>query len=113
MTTAGPPAWRIVPSRAVEGGRLVVEAGASPFAIDPMPAVRLGGIPARVVAASSKRLSVIVPPEVEGGRVPVTVDGVDPPLAFVEIGTRMATDLHQPRSMVSSPWSTRNGTTSR
>ncbi|HEY3383195.1 MAG TPA: hypothetical protein VGK32_15600 [Vicinamibacterales bacterium] len=89
------PRPRIVPARAVDGGCVTIEAGADPFSVDPPPFVRLGGVHARVVTASSRRVRVVVPGEIMGGRVPVTFDAVEPPIGFIEIGTRVATGLHQ------------------
>jgi hypothetical protein len=88
---------RVVPARAFEGGRIVLEAGAEPFTADPLPEVTLGGVVARVVAASSRRLAVIVPAGV-AGHSHVEVDGR--PVAAVEIGRRIATGLHQVDSPV-------------
>jgi hypothetical protein len=105
MPIDGSPAWRIVPGRAVEGGRITVEAAPGTFPVDPVPVVRIGGAAARVVAASSAHLAVLVPAEVEGGRLPVTIDGFDARVAFVDIGSRVAGEVHQ----VDSPVFDRDG----
>ncbi len=100
MTTPGNQGWTIVPAMAVEGGILTVEAPTRCLTIDPVPSVLLGEVPARVVAASSRRLTVVVPGDVSGGRVPLEVSGVDGPVGSVAIGVRLATDLHQVDSPV-------------
>jgi sugar lactone lactonase YvrE len=100
MTTARNQGWTIVPGRAVEGGSLTVDAPSACLTVDPVPAVLLGGVPARVVTASSRRLTVIVPAGMDGGRVPLVIDGVDDPVGFVEVGVRQATGLHQVDSPV-------------
>jgi sugar lactone lactonase YvrE len=105
MATVDPAAWRVVPNRAVDGGRLTLEAEPGTFEVDPVPVVRVGGVPARIVAASSRRLALLVPSEIGGGWQPVTVDGIDDASALVEIGERVAEDLHQ----VDSPVFDRDG----
>ncbi len=88
------PDVRVVPGRAFEGGRVVVEAGAVPFVADPLPALRVGGVPARLAAAASRRLVFAVPAGAEGS-VPIALGEAAAPLGFVEIGRRIATGLHQ------------------
>jgi hypothetical protein len=87
--------WRIAPARAVEGGRVTVETDRPAFATDRVPSVLVGGVPAHVAAASARRLTLVVPPGLDGGRLKVTVDGVDGPVGAVEIGAPIATGLHQ------------------
>jgi hypothetical protein len=100
MVTADPTAWRVVPGRAVDGGRISLEAVPGTFEVDPVPVVRVGGVPARIVTASTRRLALLVPPEAGSGRQPVTVDGLDNTAAFVDIGERIADELHQVDSPV-------------
>ncbi len=59
---------RVVPPRAFEGGRVVVEAGSASFPVDALPGVRVGDVRARLASASSRRLVFVVPPGVEGPR---------------------------------------------
>lgn len=90
--TAVRPLW------AVEGGRVTIEG--SGFPIDPvLPQVSIGGVPARLASASTRSLSAIVPPGLDGGRMPVRVDDAPGETAYVEIGVPLATGLH----MVDSP----------
>jgi sugar lactone lactonase YvrE len=57
--------------------------------------VHIGDAPARVVFASSTRLTVIVPAGLDAGRAPVRIDGVPGDTAFVDIAAPVATGLHQ------------------
>jgi sugar lactone lactonase YvrE len=96
--TAVRPLW------AVEGGRVTLEGDA--FPVDPeLPRVRIGTQPARVAAASSRALSVIVPPGLEGGSTAVRVDELPGETAFVEIGAPLVTGVHH----VDSPAYDRHG----
>jgi len=81
------------PLRAVEGGRITIHG--SDFPVDTLSTVSLGETPARVSFASSSRLVVTVPGEVEGGRTDVKVPGVPLETAYISVGTRWATGLHQ------------------
>ena len=65
------------------------------FDIDPPPVVTIDDQPSRIVFASSTRISVVVPGEVDGGRVPIRVDTLPGETVYVSIGTRWATGLHQ------------------
>lgn len=60
-----------------------------------VPDVRLGTHPARVVCASSREVTVAVPVEAEGGHTPVRLEGALGETAYMEIGERVATGLHQ------------------
>jgi sugar lactone lactonase YvrE len=87
--TAVRPAW------AVEHGRVDLEGTGFPVDEARLPVVRIGDTPARVVFASSRRLGVLVPPGPIGGRMPVTLEGTAGEPAFVDVGARFATGLHQ------------------
>jgi sugar lactone lactonase YvrE len=93
------------PLWASPGARLTID-GAD-FAVDGdrVPEVRLRGAVARVVFASSRRLIVTVPADVDGGRTPLRVDGAEGETAFVEIARTIATGIHQ----VDSPAIDREG----
>jgi len=88
-----PTITSVSPLRAVEGGRVTIRG--SGFSADALPAVRLGDVPARIAFASTTRLVVIVPAEVNGGRVDVKVSGVSLQTAYITVGARWATGLHQ------------------
>lgn len=86
----------VLPSRAIEGGRVTILGSGFDVAGAELPDVRFGAQRARVVFASSSRLIALVPPGIaEGGRVPVRVAGSNGAAASVEIATRFATGLHQ------------------
>jgi hypothetical protein len=94
MSIPDNPDVRVVPARAFEGGRVVVEAGAASFVVDPLPDVRVGGVAVRLTAASSRRFVFVAPADVEG-LVPIEVGDEREPLGFIELGRRVATGLHQ------------------
>lgn len=93
MSAGRPGIAAVHPLWAVEGG--VVTIAGSGFPVDPLPDVRIGGVPARLVRASSQALAAIVPSGLDGGRTPIRVDGATGETAFVEIGAPLATGLHQ------------------
>ena len=72
MPNSPQPDARVTPPRAIEGGRVVVEAGLVPFPVDPLPDLRVGDVAARLTSASSRRLVFVVPGGVEG-RAPITL----------------------------------------
>jgi sugar lactone lactonase YvrE len=83
----------VTPLRAIEGGRVTLTG--SGFPVDSLPEVTVGGQPARVAFASSSRIVITVPPDVEGGSAPIRIDDVPGETAFVSIGAAWATGLHQ------------------
>jgi len=83
------------PLRAIEGGRISIEGSGFPVEDEHLPDVRIGDVAARVVFASPARLDVIVPPGVEGGRIPVRVAGASPETTIVDVAAPFATGLHQ------------------
>jgi sugar lactone lactonase YvrE len=83
------PAW------AIEGGRITIEGTGFPLDRPGMPAVQIGGVPARVVQASTTTLGVIVPSGLDGGPVPIRIDGLSGDTPFVDVGGSFATGLHQ------------------
>lgn len=95
MTPTRQVAGRVVPARAIPGGRVAIGAGARPFIIDPFPRVRFGAEQARVVAASPRRLVAVVPATATGGTTQVCVGDTDEAAGAVEIGTLVAAELHQ------------------
>jgi sugar lactone lactonase YvrE len=93
---SGPSPSRITgvrPLWAVEGGRLSI--AGSGFTIEPLPEVRIGGVPARLACVSSRSLTAIVPPGLDGGRTPVRIDSAPGETAYVQVGAPLATGLHQ------------------
>jgi sugar lactone lactonase YvrE len=81
------------PLRAVEGGRVTLYGSAFPS--DTLQTIPLGDTPARVAFASSTRLVLTVPDDIEGGRTPVKIPGAPGETVFVSVGARWATGLHQ------------------
>lgn len=84
----------VEPVRAVEGGRVTLHGSGFPVD-DGLPSVRLGAAEAHVAFASSRRLVVTVPPELEGGRTPIRIDDLPGETPYVSIGATWATGLHQ------------------
>jgi sugar lactone lactonase YvrE len=82
---------RVVPSCATPGGRIEVH-GSALTTGGRVPAVRIGGSPARVVFASAEQIDLLVPSD-ESGAAEVYVAGADP--AMIQIGLAVATGLHQ------------------
>ena len=99
MTSAAPPHISAVgPLWAVEGGRVTITG--SGFAVDPsLPRVVIGSLPARLAKASPTSLTAIVPAGLEGGHMPIRIEGGPGETAYVEIGVPLATGLH----LVDSP----------
>lgn len=87
----------------VEGGWLTISGDG--FTVEPLPDVRIGGVPARVVAGSGRELKVCVPPGLDGGSTPVRLESAPGESALVEIGVPLATGLH----LVDSPVFDREG----
>ena len=83
----------VLPLRAVEGGRVTITG--SGFPVDPPPMVSIGDVAARLAFASSTRLVTQVPVDLDGGRAPVRVSAVPGETAYVSVGRRWATGLHQ------------------
>jgi DNA-binding beta-propeller fold protein YncE len=81
------------PLRAVEGGRVTILG--SGFRFDPPPEVSIDDVRARVAFASSSRLIIVAPGELEGGHAAIKVSGAPGETAYVAIGAKWATGLHQ------------------
>jgi sugar lactone lactonase YvrE len=91
MTTAR--LTRVAPLKAVDGGVLLVEGEHLPC--DPPPRVTIADAEARVASASPRHLRIVVPAELDGGRVPLKIDAVPGGTVLIEIGTTLATGVHQ------------------
>jgi sugar lactone lactonase YvrE len=83
----------IHPDRAVEGGRVTLRGAGFPVG-DPLPTVTLGDQPTRPLFASSTRIVVAIPPDLEGGRTPIRLDGAGEAISL-SIADAWATGLHQ------------------
>jgi sugar lactone lactonase YvrE len=66
-----------------------------PLPPDGPPHVLVGGIDARVVAASPRTLRIVVPPDTPGGSVAIRIDELPGEVASVDVGRVIATDVHQ------------------
>ena len=89
----------VQPSWALEGGRITLE-GRDLLSGDgdgevTLPEVRIGPLPARVVAASSRWVSVTVPAGLDGGRTAVRIGGATRAAQFIDVGRAVATGVHQ------------------
>lgn len=82
----------ITPVRAVEGGRVTLHG--SGFPVDALSSITVSGLPARICFASSHRLVISIPVDLDGGRAAIRLDGVAGE-TYVEIGGECATGLHQ------------------
>jgi sugar lactone lactonase YvrE len=85
----------IQPHWAVEGGRITIQGSGFPINRPQLPEVRIGDTPARTVYASSSTITVLVPEGLDGGRTPVRVEGVPGETVLLEVGSVLATGLHQ------------------
>jgi hypothetical protein len=92
MNSAPLPVPSVVPRCAVEGGRVTVEGERLPVSADRAPHVLVGGTRAAVESSSSRRLRLVVPPGLEAGRAPITVE--DRELGSIDIGGALSGGLH-------------------
>ena len=83
----------VVPLRAVEGGRITLHG--HDFPVDALPEINVGDQPARVLFASSTRIIIALPSELEGGPKPFRIDDVTCEGVYVSVGGTWATGLHQ------------------
>lgn len=88
-----PSITRVAPLWAVDEGTLLVEGDDLPY--DPPPRVTIADTEARVRAASPRHLRIVVPAELDGGQVPLKVDAVPGGTVLLQIGTTLATGVHQ------------------
>jgi sugar lactone lactonase YvrE len=89
----------VYPLWAVEGGSVTISGEG--FQVEPdLPDIKFGGVSARVSSASAQSLTATVPAGLDGGRTPVRVSTAPGETAYVEIGSPLATGLHQVDSPV-------------
>jgi len=84
----------VVPSASVVGARVLVHGRGLAPAGGGLPVVRVGGVEAQVVMASSARIAALVPLSLARGRHPVTVDGAGGS-ADLDVGTPVVAGVHQ------------------
>jgi sugar lactone lactonase YvrE len=87
------PITSVIPSRVVEGGRIALAGSDLPTEF--VPSVVVGDEPARTLFASSTRIVVDLPGDVEGGRTPVRIESVPGETIYLSVGSVWATGLHQ------------------
>jgi sugar lactone lactonase YvrE len=85
----------IQPHWAVEGGRVTIHGSGFPTDKPYLPHITIGDLPARAVYASPSTISVLVPAQLDGGRTAIRIADVPGETALLEIGTPLATGLHQ------------------
>jgi sugar lactone lactonase YvrE len=83
----------VMPLRAIEGGRVAVQG--SGFTTEELPSVTVGDQPSRALFASSSKIVVAIPPDLDGGRTPLRIDNLPGETIFVTVGAPWATGLHQ------------------
>ena len=83
----------VQPLRAVEGGGVTIHGTA--FPVSALSTIPVGDGQARVSFASSSRLDISIPSEIEPGRAPIKIPGAPGETAYITIGTPWATGLHQ------------------
>ncbi len=79
----------------MEGGRVAIHGTGFPIDRPHLPDVTIGDSPARPVYASSSTIAVLVPSGLDGGRTAVRIADVPGETALLEVGTPLATGLHQ------------------
>jgi len=90
---ARPTISSVAPIRAVEGGRVTLRGYG--FPVDKLPDITVGDQPARVLFASSVRIVIALPSELEGGARPIRIEDVAGETVYVSVGGAWATGLHQ------------------
>jgi sugar lactone lactonase YvrE len=91
---------RLEPQALIAGGRLVVSGSGFDVRPDHLPEVRLDTAVAHVVRASSRQLVVEVPADLAGGRLALSVEGLEGATAFVSVGRVLTSGVHQVDSPV-------------
>ena len=79
----------------MEGGRVTIHGSGFPVDTPHLPDVTIGDSPARPVYASPSTIAVLVPAGLDGGRTAVRIADVPGETALLEVGTPLATGLHQ------------------
>jgi sugar lactone lactonase YvrE len=84
----------VYPGWAVPGSRVLIEGLDLPLPPNGPPAVRIGRQPAHVVAATARRLRVVVPAGLDGGPAAIQIADGDE-IATIGVARTLATGLHQ------------------
>ncbi len=88
------PITSVIPTRAVEGGRVTLR-GSGFRVTDHLPLVSVGDQRARTMFASTTRIVIAIPPDLEGGPAPVRIHDGAGDAASLSVGDVWATGLHQ------------------
>ena len=95
----------VVPVRAMPGARVAIRATHLLLPIDGLPHVLVGEKAARVVAASPRGVTIVIPPDADPGDQVVRIDEIPGVSGRIIVGAVFATDVHQ----VDSPAFDRDG----
>jgi sugar lactone lactonase YvrE len=83
----------VTPLRSVEGGRVTIRGRGFPS--ESVPGVSVADQRALVLFASSERIVIALPPDLESGPAPIRIENVPGETAYVTVGAAWATGLHQ------------------
>ena len=89
VITTVEPAW------ALPGARIAILGSHFPLPVEGPPHVLVNSTDARVVAASSRAIRVVVPADVAGGPATVRIDELPGEVGQLDIGRMLAADVHQ------------------
>jgi len=96
-----PTITSVVPPRVVEGGRVAFTG--SELSTEIVPSVVVGNEPARTLFASSSKIVIDLPEDIEGGPTPVRIASVPGETIYLSVGAVWATGLHQVDNPVFDP----------
>ena len=65
------------------------------FPTEDLPSITVGDQPSRALFASSTKIVIAIPPELDGGPTPVRIDDIPGETIYVSVGAVWATGLHQ------------------
>jgi sugar lactone lactonase YvrE len=86
--------------RAVPGARVSVRAPNLVLPIDGLPHVFVGDKPARVVSASPRGVTIVIPADADAGDQVIRIDELPGITGHVNVGAEFVTDVHQVDSPV-------------
>lgn len=96
-----PTITSVIPPRVVEGGRVAFTG--SDLSTEIVPSVVVGNEPARTLFASSSKIVIDLPEDIEGGPTPVRIASVPGETIYLSVGAIWATGLHQVDNPVFDP----------
>jgi len=96
-----PTITSVIPPRVVEGGRVALTG--SDLSTEIVPSVVVGNEPARTLFASSSKIVIDLPEDIEGGPTPVRIASVPGETIYLSVGAVWATGLHQVDNPVFDP----------